>query len=209
LLDRPVKPGGDNREVAGRRTAMAERVLVAQIGAAHGIRGEVRLRAFTADPLAVKDYGPLETEDGAQTLTIETLRPQKDVLVVRFAGITDRNAAERLRNQNLYVARARLPATEADEFYHTDLIGLKVEAADGRALGTVIAVHNFGAGDLIEVKPPDGPAVMLPFTESAVPLVDVAGGRIVVAQWDNAASSGSSGAQHRPSRDPAPPDVRK
>jgi 16S rRNA processing protein RimM len=164
---------------------MPDRVLVAQIGAAHGIRGEVRLRAFTADPLAVKHYGPLETEDGRQAFTIETLRPQKDVLVVRFAGVTDRNAAERLRNQNLYVPRARLPAPEAGEFYHADLIGLAVEAIDGRALGTVIAVHNFGAGDLLEVKPPNSPAVMLPFTEAIVPVVDIAGGRVVVAQWDD------------------------
>jgi 16S rRNA processing protein RimM len=164
---------------------MPERVLVAQIGAAHGIRGEVRLRSFTADPLAIKHYGPLETEDGAQSLVIETLRPHKEALVVRFAGIADRNAAERLRNQNLYVPRARLPATEAGEYYHADLIGLAAEAPDGRTLGTVIALHNFGAGDLVEVKPPDGPPVMLPFTESVVPIVDIAGGRIVVAQWDN------------------------
>jgi 16S rRNA processing protein RimM len=177
---------------------MPERVLVAQIGAAHGVRGEVRLRAFTADPLAVKAYGPLETEDGT-VLTIETLRPQKDVLVVRFAGVTDRNAAERLRNQNLYVPRARLPAPEPGEFYHADLIGLAAEASDGRALGTVIALHNFGAGDLIEVKPPDGVAVMLPFTEAAVPVVDIAAGRIVVAQWDDDASP----------RDPQRENMRK
>jgi 16S rRNA processing protein RimM len=163
---------------------MAERVLVAQIGAAHGIRGEVRLRSFTADPLAVKGYGPLETEDGTRTFTIEALRPQNDILIARFAGITDRNAAERLRNQNLYVPRARLPVTEADEFYHADLIGLAVEATDGRALGRLIAVHNFGAGDLIEIAPASGASVMLPFTASTVPQVDIAGGRMIVAPPD-------------------------
>src|SRR5262245_54923408 len=101
---------------------MADRVLVAQIGAAHGLRGEVRLKSFTQDPMAVKDYA-LHGEDG-RTFAIEGLRPAKDSLVVRFAGVTDRNAAEALRNLRLYVERASLPAPEADEFYHADLIGL-------------------------------------------------------------------------------------
>jgi 16S rRNA processing protein RimM len=180
---------------------MAERILVARIGAAHGIRGEVRLRSFTADPLAAKNYGPLETEDGTRTFTIEALRPQKDFLVARLAGIGDRTAAERLRNVSLYVARDRLPPAEADEFYHADLIGLAVETTDGRPLGTVIAVHNFGAGDLLEVKPAAGAALMLPFTQSAVPVVDIAGRRIVVAQWDEQAPPGPTRARRRASRD--------
>jgi 16S rRNA processing protein RimM len=160
---------------------MTERVLVAEIGAAHGIRGEVRLRSFTEDPFAVKDYGPLESEDGARRFAIESLRPAKDCLVARIAGVTDRTAAEGLRNTKLYVGRDRLPTTEDDEFYHADLIGLAAVAADGRALGQVVAVHNFGAGDLIELQPAaGGAAVMLPFTAATVPLVDIAGRRIVV-----------------------------
>ena len=160
---------------------MAERICVGRIGAAHGTRGEVKLWSFTADPLAVADYGALESEDGKRVFEIETLRPAKDFLVARFAGIADRSAAEALRNLELYVARDRLPPPELDEFYHADLIGLAVMDARGESLGTVAAIHNFGAGDIIEVKPPlGGTTFMLPFTEAVVPVVDVAGGRIVV-----------------------------
>jgi 16S rRNA processing protein RimM len=157
-------------------------VCVGRIGAAHGTRGEVKLWSFTADPMAIKDYGALATEDGTRTFTIETLRPGKNFLVAHLAGITDRTAAEKLCNLDLYIARDRLPQpADADEFYHADLIGLAAVGADGRALGTVVAIHNFGACDLIEVRPAQGgDTVMLPFTEAIVPVVDVAGGRIVV-----------------------------
>lgn len=160
---------------------MAERICVGRIGAAHGTRGEVKLWSFTADPMAVADYGALESEDGTRSFEIEALRPAKDFLVARFAGVADRTAAEQLCNLELYVARDRLPAPAADEYYHADLIGLAVADASGATLGTVVAVHNFGAGDLIEVRPALGGAtVMLPFTAAVVPVVDVAGGRIVV-----------------------------
>jgi len=156
-------------------------VCVARIGAPHGVRGEVRLWSFTADPLAVKDLCPLETEDGKRAFTIETLRPAKEFFVVRLKGIADRNAAEALRNVELYVARERLPEPDDEEFYHADLIGLTVVDTGGAALGTVIAVHNFGAGDLIEIKRAErGATVMLPFTQDVVPTIDIAGGRIVV-----------------------------
>ena len=156
-------------------------MCVGRIGAAHGARGEVKLWSFTADPMAIKDYGALATEDGKRTFTIETLRPGKDFLVARLSGVTDRTAAEKLGNLDLYIARDRLPPAEADEFYHADLIGLTAIGTDGRELGTVIAIHNFGASDLIEMRPTQGGAtVMLPFTEAIVPVVDIAGGRIVV-----------------------------
>ena len=157
---------------------MANRVLVAQIGAAHGLRGEVRLWSFTEDPMAVKDF-LLESEDG-RTFTIEALRPAKNFLVARLAGVSDRSAAEALRNCKLYVARDQLPQPEADEFYHADLIGLAAVATDGSALGTVLAIHNFGAGDLIEIKPERGATVLVPFTDAVVPTVDLAAGRLVV-----------------------------
>jgi 16S rRNA processing protein RimM len=157
-----------------------DRVLVAQIGAAHGLRGEVRLRSFTADPMAVRGYGALQSEDGTQTFEIEALRPAKDVLIARIAGIADRTAAERLCNLRLYVPRERLPPPDADEFYHADLIGLTAVAPDGRDVGTVVALQNFGAGDLIEVRRTDGASVLLPFTKAVVPEIDVAGGRVVV-----------------------------
>jgi 16S rRNA processing protein RimM len=156
------------------------RVCIAQIGAAHGVRGEVRLKAFTEDPLSVTDYGPLEAEDGRR-IEIETVRPAKDMLVARLKGVADRNAAEALTNLRLYVARERLPAPADDEFYHADLIGLSAVTAEGAPFGTVKAVHNFGAGDLLEIEPAaGGTTVMLPFSEATVPTVDIAQGKIVV-----------------------------
>jgi 16S rRNA processing protein RimM len=168
----------------------AQRVCVAQIGAAHGVRGEVKLWSFTAEPMAVRDYGPLESEDGTARFEIETLRPAKDHLVARFRGIGDRDAARRLTNVRLFVPRARLPDTATDEFYHADLIGLAAVDTAGRQIGSVVAIHNFGAGDIIEIAPAPGSAtVMLPFTEAAVPVVDIAGGRIVVDAQAFAAAS--------------------
>ncbi len=157
------------------------RVCLGQIGAAHGVRGEVRLHSFTADPAAIANYGPLETENG-RVFSIESLRPAKDYFVATLSGIADRNAAEQLANTKLYVPRERLPEPDAaNEFYHADLIGLCVVDRAGRSLGSVVAVHNFGAGDLIEVRHADGePTQMLPFDEATVPEVDIAGGRLVV-----------------------------
>jgi 16S rRNA processing protein RimM len=160
---------------------MAARICVAQIGAAHGVRGEVRIKPFTEDPLSVARYGPLETEDGARRFEIETVRLAKDMLVARLKGVADRTAAEALTNLRLYVAREKLPKPAADEFYHSDLIGLAAMKQDGEPVGTVKAIHNFGAGDLIEIEPAGGGATMLwPFNETIVPHIDVAGGRIVV-----------------------------
>jgi len=157
------------------------RICVARIGAAHGLRGEVRLNAFTADLLAVTRYGPLQAEDGKRAFEIETWRQGKGFLVVRFKGIADRNAAERLCNLDLYVARERLPAPEAGEFYHADLIGLRAVTASGSDIGTVVAVQNFGAGDLLEIAPAGGGVtLLLPFTEAIVPKVDIAGGAVTV-----------------------------
>jgi 16S rRNA processing protein RimM len=157
------------------------RVCVAQLGAAHGVRGEVRLKAFTEDPLSVARYGPLESEDGKQRFEIETVRPAKDTLVARLKGISDRNAAEALTNVRLYVAREKLPKAADDEFYYADLIGLAAVTSKGEAIGSVKAVHNFGAGDLLEIELAAGGAtLMLPFTEVTVPAVDIASRKIVV-----------------------------
>jgi 16S rRNA processing protein RimM len=165
---------------------MSARVCVAQIGAAHGVRGEVRLKSFTADPLSVARYGPLETEDGRQ-LEIEALRPAKDRLIARLKGVADRGAAEALRNIRLYVPRERLPQPADDEFYQADLVGLAAQTRNGEPFGIVKAVHNFGAGDLLEIEPAAGGAtVLLPFTETVVPVVEIANGRIVVAPPEDA-----------------------
>ena len=160
---------------------MADRICVAQIGAAHGTRGEVKLWSFTADPLAIRDYGPLESEDGSARFEIQSLRPAKTHLVARLSGVSDRTAAEALANVRLFVPRKRLPAPADDEFYHADLIGLAAMAADGRIIGTVVAVHDFGAGNILELRPEGArDTVMLPFTAATVPVVDIAGGRIVI-----------------------------
>lgn len=160
---------------------MADRICVAQIGAAHGIRGEVRLRAFTEDPMAVRQYGPLETEDGARVFEVAALRPAKGHLVARLRGVDNRDAAECLTNIKLYVPRERLPAPEDDDtFYYADLVGLAAFRTDGAEFGRIVAVHDFGAGTLLEIQPKEGASVMLPFTKAAVPAVDVAGGRIVI-----------------------------
>jgi 16S rRNA processing protein RimM len=160
------------------------KIRVARIGAAHGVRGEVKLWSFTEEPLAVANYGPLETEDGKRRFEIETLRPAKDHLVVRLKGIGDRDAATSLRNLDLFVARERLPPIEAaDTFYHADLIGLAAVTETGAALGTVAAVHNFGAGDLIEIAlSAGGEPLLLPFTEEIVPKIDLKGKQIVVVR---------------------------
>ena len=157
------------------------RVCLGQIGAAHGVRGEVRLRSFTSDPAAITDYGPLQTEDG-RVFEIETLRPAKDHFVVRLSGIRDRDAASALANTKLYVPRERLPeAAEPDEFYHADLVGLAVIDRAGNKLGTVVAIHNFGAGDLVEVRADTGGNTeLVPFDTTHVPAVDIAAGKIVV-----------------------------
>ena len=164
------------------RLAERHRVCVARVGAPHGVRGEVKLRSFTADPAAVRSYGPLQTQDG-RVVEIDTMRPAKDGFVVRLKGVADRDAAILLRNQDLYVPRERLPAPAPDEFYLADLVGLTVVDRDGAALGTVIDVHDFGAGPVLEFGPSaGGETVMLPFTEEAVPVVDLAGGRLVVVR---------------------------
>jgi 16S rRNA processing protein RimM len=156
-----------------------KRICVARIGAAHGTTGEVRLWSFTADPKAVARYGALTTADG-RTIEIASLRAGKEFLIARVTGVTDRNGAERLRNLDLFIPRDRLPPPAPDEYYHADLIGLAAQDRDGKALGTVIAVHNFGAGDLIEVAPARGETLLLPFTAEVAPEVDITGGRIVI-----------------------------
>jgi 16S rRNA processing protein RimM len=146
------------------------------------VRGEVRLWPFTQDPLAVASYGPLQSEDGTRTVEIESVREGKDHLIARLKGVTDRSAAEALRNVDLYVPRERLPQIdEEDTYYHSDLIGLDAVREDGTQIGTVPAIHNFGAGDVIEIVPlGSGETLMLPFTQSTVPRVDLAARQIVI-----------------------------
>ena len=159
---------------------MAAPICVARIGAAHGVRGAVKLWTFTEDPLAVQRYGPLVTKDGARQFEVTSAREAKGHLVATLKGIATREEAERLNGVELYVTRDKLPATEEDEYYHADLIGLAAVNAANEPLGRVIAIHNFGAGDIIEIAPPHGATMLLPFTNAVVPSVDLAGGRVVI-----------------------------
>jgi len=151
-------------------------IQMAVIGAAHGIRGELRVKTFTGDPLALGDYGPLYAKDGRAFEVID-IRPANTVVVVRFKGVNDRNAAEALAGTELFIDRAALPEEgEDDEFYHADLVGLTVQDETGEAIGKVSAIHNFGAGDILEVTVGGRKGVLIPFSRSAVPEVSISGG---------------------------------
>lgn len=156
-------------------------VLLAVVIGALGLKGEVRVKTFTAEPKGLARYGALHARDG-RTFTITACRPTKDgEAVIALEGIADRNAAEALKGTELFVSRAALPATQEDEFYHADLIGLEAYDSEGRLAGKVSAIHNFGAGDVIELTRRDGDTVHLVFTRETVPDIDIKGGRITVA----------------------------
>ncbi|MBN9362154.1 MAG: ribosome maturation factor RimM [Devosia sp.] len=153
-----------------------------RIGAAHGIKGEVRIQSFTEDPLALASYGPLSTNKPGLTIRILAARTTTNVLVARLEGVNDRNAAEKLNGVELYVDRALLPDTDDDDdFYHADLIGLKARLVDGSEIGEVMAVPNFGAGDLLEIRDPrSGDTYLYPFSKAVVPEVRIADGYLLI-----------------------------
>jgi 16S rRNA processing protein RimM len=157
-------------------------ILVGRVAGAFGVKGEVRISSYTADPLALLSYRALKREDGSAGLTLTSGRPAKGGVVARAAEIETREQAEALRGLRLYVARETLPEPDEDEFYVTDLVGLSVETLAGEPLGRVRAVHDFGAGDLLEIEPPEGASWYLPFTKAAVPDVRIAEGRIVAVR---------------------------
>jgi 16S rRNA processing protein RimM len=158
-------------------------VLMGRIGAAHGIKGEVRIQSFTDDPLAIRTYSPLLTERPGLSITISTARQGKGVIIARLADVNDRNSAEKLNGVGLFVSRDRLPpADDVDDFYHTDLIGLDARRQDGSVIGQVIAVLNFGAGDLIEIREPDGATALFPFKRDFVPEIDLDAGFLTIVE---------------------------
>lgn len=160
---------------------MAEdRLCVGVIAGAHGVRGDLRVKSYTDDPKDLLSYGPLTDATGAREFRLRSVGMTRGLLRVHLDGLDDRDAAEALAGVELYLARDLLPAPEADEFYHADLIGLQAERVDGSHLGTVRALHDFGAGEMIEIELAYGGAVMLPFTRAVVPEIDLEGGRIVV-----------------------------
>ena len=160
---------------------MAREVLLAAVMGAQGLTGAVKVKLFTETPGSLAGYGPLRDARGRK-YEITACRPGKPgEAVISFLEITDRNAAEALKGVELFVAREVLPATGEEEFYHTDLIGLEAQDSEGRVLGKVAVIHNYGAGDVVEIALPDGDSVLLAFTRETVPTIDIAGGRIVVA----------------------------
>ncbi|WP_408648432.1 ribosome maturation factor RimM [Thalassococcus lentus] len=157
-----------------------ERVCVGAIAGAFGVQGEVRLKSFTSDPSAIADYAPLTTEDGSRSFEVTISREIKQGFAARLSGVLTKEQADELRGTRLFALRDRLPSLPDDEYYHTDLIGLTVVDTGGATLGTVRAVHNHGADDLLELAMPgQSKTVLLPFTQAAVPTVDLAAGRLI------------------------------
>ncbi len=158
-----------------------ERLCVGAIAGSFGVKGEVRLKSFCTEPADIASYGPLYTEDGTRSFKITLTRPVAGGLGARLSGVATKEQADALKGVSLYVDREKLPPAGDDEFYHADLIGLEAVDPGGVALGTIRAIHNHGAGDLIEVLGPGMKAALLvPFTRAAVPTVDIAAGRIIV-----------------------------
>ncbi|MFQ5775805.1 MAG: ribosome maturation factor RimM [Kiloniellaceae bacterium] len=169
--------------------AGTRRVCVGVIAGAHGVRGLVRIKSFTEDPANLAAYGPLSDEGGGRRFEVTLAGRTRGALLARIEGVADRNAAQALSGTRLYVARAALPEPEEEEYYHADLIGLRAEDPAGRALGRVAAVHDFGAGDVLEIERAEEEPLLVPFTKAAVPVVDLAGGRLVVEPPEEAAAA--------------------
>lgn len=160
---------------------MSDRVCLGAIAGAQGVRGAVRIKPFTARPEDVAAYGPVEDESGTRRFKLRVVEVKGGMVIATAEGVADRNAAEALRGTQLWVARDRLPPPEEGEFYHADLVGLAVEDEAGNPVGRVAALHDFGAGEVIEIARDGANSLMLPFTLAVVPVVDVAAGRVVIA----------------------------
>lgn len=184
----------------------ADKVCVGAIAGAHGVKGVVRIKSFTAVPEDVAAYGPVTDEDGGRTFPLTITGGSRGQVMARIEGVADREAAEALRGVRLYVPRDTLPPTDEDEFYHADLIGLRAEDMAGATLGSVRAVHDYGAGDLLEIVLEDGRSATVPFTRDMVPTVDIAGGRVVIDQpaglLDEADDAGKAGVRRSRGRAP-------
>lgn len=157
------------------------KVCIGVIAGPHGVKGQVRLKSFTADPADVAAYGPVTDASGVRAFRLEIAGTARNLLIARIEGVADRNAAEALRGVELYVDRAALPEAETDEFYHADLIGLSVRTADGAPFGTVVALYDYGAGDMIEIRLVGGGTDLLPFNKTVVPEIDLENGFVVIA----------------------------
>jgi 16S rRNA processing protein RimM len=166
--------------VSSQAEPNARRILVGAIAGAHGVRGEVTIKSFTADPRKIAAYGPLFDEDGGREFKLILRGQVRGLVIAKIDGIADRNAAEALKGLRLYAPRAKFPRAKGEEFYLADLVGLRADGAGGEVMGQVKALHNFGAGDMVEVERADSTTFFVPFTKTAVPVVEIEGGRIVV-----------------------------
>lgn len=155
-------------------------ICVGVIGVARGLRGDLRVKSYTANVEALGDYGPLTNEDGTKTFQLKVIGQQKGQVLVRIKGVDDRNGADALQGQALYIERSRLPEPEEDEYYFSDLVGLKAELVDGAPFGEVLEAEDFGGGPFLEIAAPGHGRVLVPFTKACVPVVDISGGRVVI-----------------------------
>lgn len=163
---------------------MTRDILLAAILGAHGLKGEVKVKTFTQSPDKLGAYGPLHDKDG-RLYTVKALRPGKaDDAVVTFKEVSDRNAAEVLKGTELFIARSALPQAEDEEFYHTDLLGLDVDDVEGRRIGKILSIQNFGAGDILVIAADTGDEILLAFTRENVPEIDIPNRRVIVAVPD-------------------------
>ncbi|WP_096703894.1 ribosome maturation factor RimM [Magnetospirillum sp. 15-1] len=159
---------------------MGPRVRVGVIAGVHGVRGAVRIKSFTEEPADIGYYSPVENEAGSVKFRLKVTGEVKGLVIATLDGVTDRDAAEALKGTELWVARERLPRLAEDEFLYSDLIGLVAEGVDGKRLGIVKAVADYGAGDVLDIRLEPKGDMMVPFTQASVPEVDIAGGRLVV-----------------------------
>jgi 16S rRNA processing protein RimM len=160
--------------------AAVKQVCVGIITGPHGVTGAVRIKSFTERPEDIVAYGPLTNESGTQRLELRLIGAAKGVLIARLPGIEDRNRAEALRGLRLFLPRGALPTPEPEEYYHADLIGLEAALADGTPIGRVRAVHDFGAGDTLEIERQGVPPAMVPFTRVIVPIIEIEAGRLII-----------------------------
>jgi len=190
MVDQPIDKacpwqgtGGAGRWAAPRRADAADaprRVCLGVVTGPHGVQGAVRIKSFTQAPEDIARYGPLTDEAGDRCFELSLVGAAKGVVLARLSGIEDRDQAEALRGLRLHLPRAALPQTEAEEYYHADLIGLEAVLSDGTRVGRVRAIHDFGAGDTLELARPGASPVMVPFTRAVVPGVELAAGRLVL-----------------------------
>jgi 16S rRNA processing protein RimM len=159
---------------------MDRRVLLGVVVAPHGVRGEVRIQSYCEDPADIGSYGALTDESGKRSFTVHPLGEVRGNVLARIEGVADRDAADKLRGLRLYVARDALPPAAEGEWYHVDLIGLRAVGIDGKEYGKVLAVEDFGAGTLLEVGDEAARSFLLPFSDQAVPTVDIAGGVVTI-----------------------------